>query len=161
MPKLTLQAVQCIEDVLQPPEDTFRDINISSGHKVNASTQTDLNILDLELITESMQNLRISCDESDKAFRNLQKQMNNLMLKEETFINNNTKTKFFTGIASSNTLFQIHEQVHDYLVNHTRSSRTNLTTFQILILSLMKLRLNLSYSYLSYRLIKFQIKDYL
>lgn len=69
-------------------------------------------------------------------------------LSEESFRNDDSKTKYLTGLETYNLLSYLHEIVSPFLF--TRSN-TKLTTFQQLIITLMILRSNLPYKYLSYR----------
>lgn len=76
----------------------------------------------------------------------LQKKITYLALGRESFFGDNVKTKYFTGLNSYKMLFLLHDTIAPHL------SQTALSTFQQLILTLMKLRLNLPMQYLSYRL---------
>ncbi|KAL7300297.1 hypothetical protein TKK_0006927 [Trichogramma kaykai] len=62
---------------------------------------------------------------------------------------NDQKTLYYTGLPNAQTLFAIHETVKSYLMPLKRSCA--LTTFQQLVLTLIKLRLNLSFTDLAYR----------
>lgn len=106
-------------------------INTSVQNKCNQSTQTDITI-----------------DELDKLFNNLSLLSSNNELNENFFLGNNIKTKYFTGLHSYKLLFEIHKMIDPYLY-----VKAKLSTFQQLILTLMKLRLNFEYNYLAYRFV--------
>lgn len=69
-------------------------------------------------------------------------------INEDGFKNDDTKTCYFTGLPKAGMLFLIHDHVCSYLSSHPNKA---LSTFQQLLLTLMKLRLNLPFKYLSYR----------
>lgn len=85
---------------------------------------------------------------SDFTTEALQKKINKIILSEEEFQNDDSKTKYFTGLDNSKVLFLIHNLISSHLYC---TSNTTLSTFQQLLLTLMKLRLNLDFKYLSYR----------
>ena len=80
--------------------------------------------------------------------KRIQKKLDDLQFTYESFIENDAKTKFFTGLPSYKLLFKVHDRVGPYLSTTVRSA---LSTFQQLIVTLMKLRFNHSFEYLSYR----------
>lgn len=123
--------------------DLQNDSGFHESFTKDASTQTNLDVMDLEEVTELLKALKIS----EKAEADLKNKLEHFILVEEAFRSDDSKTKFFTGLARSNTLFLLHKLIHPYLVDHGKS----LSTFQQLVLSLMKIRLNLSCTYLSYR----------
>ena len=104
-------------------------------------TQTDI---DMDALSELFKEL----DLKTSLIHNLKKQVFSLELSEESFIGNDTKTKYFTGLNSYKVLMLLHSTISPYLF--TRST-TSLSTFQQLLLTLMKLRLNLPFQYLSYK----------
>lgn len=64
------------------------------------------------------------------------------------FKGNNKKSKFFTGLPTWSILNNFFEMVKEFLPNHFNSK---LSRFQMLVLTLMKLRLNSSFTDLGYR----------
>uniref|UniRef100_A0ABD2WFM6 DDE Tnp4 domain-containing protein n=1 Tax=Trichogramma kaykai TaxID=54128 RepID=A0ABD2WFM6_9HYME len=62
---------------------------------------------------------------------------------------NDEKTLYYTGLPNAELLFLIHATVHSYL--KPIRNKAALTTFQELILSLIKIRLNLPFTDLAYR----------
>ncbi|XP_051158517.1 uncharacterized protein LOC127279901 [Leptopilina boulardi] len=107
---------------------------------LNAGIQTDLTSCLLELNFDDM------CI-SDSLIRDLKKRLRKFGLHEEAFKENDTRTKYLTGLENSKILFLIHETIAPYLP----MNNTKLSTFQQLVLTLMKLRLNLDFKYLADR----------
>lgn len=141
--------MECV--IEKEPEDlttSFIDeIEFVGSLQKDASTQTELTIDELANL---MTTLKINTD----AKKNLEMQLDNFKFSEQSFIDQDDKTKFFTGLSSSKTLFLLHTLVAPYITHHSRS----FTFFQQLVLSLMKLRLNLSYLYSSYRFLQLQLQ---
>ena len=78
----------------------------------------------------------------------LQSKLNDILLTPDSFYGNDAKTKYFTGLPSFKLLFEIHNIVSPHMSN---SQHTALSTFHQLVITLMKLRLNFSFEYFSYR----------
>lgn len=75
-------------------------------------------------------------------------------LDQESFVSNDKKTKYFTGLCHHKLLFILHEIIAPHLSSHFN---TRLCTFKQLLLTLMKLRLNLPFEYLAYRFALFNL----
>lgn len=115
------------------------NFNIKVGCDVE--TQTDLDINELTLLFEKL-----------TLYGNVMKvyetKLKKFDLSQESFKNDNAKTKYFSGLENYEVLSYLHEVACPFLF--TRSN-TKLNTFQQLIVTLMILRLNLPYRYFSYR----------
>lgn len=114
----------------------------------DVSVQTDLTMDQLDDLSNKMNDLNICTEEKN----NLQEGLDNFLFLVDAFAGNDKKTKFFTGLSSSKTLSLLHEHVDPLLYLPGQS----LSTFQQLVLTLMKPRLSFSYSYLCYKLIFFK-----
>lgn len=68
-------------------------------------------------------------------------------LTKETFFENDSRTKYLTGLDNYETLYLLFDSVAPYLSNKSPA----LAPFSQLIITLMRLRLNLPISYLSDR----------
>lgn len=121
----------------QEVEDAAKISVTESG----TSVQTDL-------CMDEISNLFSALSFANAKIYELKSDYKKFVLDEESFKNNDTKTKYFTGLTNSKLLFLIHKTVSLYLTKHHNSA---LPTFQQLLLTLMKLRLNLPFKYLSYR----------
>lgn len=71
-----------------------------------------------------------------------------LVIDADFFKDNNKKTRFYTGFTTWSLLKNFYELVKDYIPNHFNSK---LSPFQILVMTLMKLRLNFNFTDLGYR----------
>ncbi|XP_051156348.1 uncharacterized protein LOC127278593 [Leptopilina boulardi] len=107
---------------------------------VDASVQTNLTSLQLSQYFSYM-------SLNDSLRLQMQSKLDVLLLTEAAFKDNDLKTKFFTGLDTSKILFAIHKSIEPYLL----SNNAKLSTFQQLILTLMKLRLNLDFKYMATR----------
>lgn len=115
--------------------------NNDDGTETGIGTQTDITMDELSMLLEKIQI-------ADSLNDNLRAKLAYNGLTQESFVGNNRKVKYFTGLDNYETLILLHDTAAPYLSN---TSLTVLTTFQQLILTLMKLRLNLPFQYLSYR----------
>ena len=113
----------------------------SQDTETTKACQTDMTSMDLCHIFSQLQ---ISKSKSEKLLARIDK----MELVMESFIGNDEKSKYFTGVHNYKTLILIHETIAPHL--YTRSNKA-LSSFQQLLITLMKLRLNLPYKYLSYR----------
>lgn len=105
----------------------------------------------------------ITSEEIDLLFQHYQEaieERNQLLLKISTleidvkfFENNDAKTRFYTGLTTWKLLNSLFKLVETYLPEH---GNAKLSPFQMLVLTLMKLRLNLTFKDLGYR---FQIDE--
>lgn len=74
--------------------------------------------------------------------------ISNLVIDVDFFKDNDKKTRFYTGLTTWSLLKNFFELVKDYIPNHFNSK---LSPFQILVMTLMKLRLNFNFTDLGYR----------
>lgn len=109
--------------------------------EAGTASQTDLTVDDLTNMFEDLTIIKSKHEILERRFRIV-----DLLL--EGFACDDRKTKYFTGLSTYKMVFLIHETIASHL--YIRSN-VILSTFQQLILTLMKLRLNLSYKFLSYR----------
>lgn len=84
----------------------------------------------------------------------LEKEIREITLSEESFVDNNSKTKYFTGLPSSKLLFVLHKNFSRFFF----AEKPKVPLFQQLLITLMKLRLNLPTTYLAYRFVTCQLK---
>lgn len=98
-------------------------------------------------LNEENYKLKLDNDFSRAEVNNLKKKLKKIDVTAESFYNNDSKTKYYTGLDSHKTLFRLHNSIKSFLFN--RNSK--LTPFEQLILTFLKLRLNLPFTYLSYR----------
>lgn len=71
-----------------------------------------------------------------------------LVIDIDFFKGNDQKTRFYTGLTTLSLLNNFYELVKDYIPSHFNSK---LSRFQILVMTLMKLRLNFNFTDLGYR----------
>ena len=76
------------------------------------------------------------------------KELENVHVNIEAFENNDAKTKYFTGLSHFKTLKLIYKAIEKNLPD---CKLKQLNSFQILILTLLKLRLDLPFTYLGYK----------
>ena len=81
-----------------------------------------------------------------KEVQQLSSERNEFVMHEDSFKGNDEKVKFYTGLSCWQLLFVLFEYVE-----HDLMQRAILTPFQQLLLTLMRLRLNLSGQDLAYR----------
>lgn len=125
------------------------DAELFENESLNCkSTQTDMTMEDL---TALLNRLDITTTENDK----IRAQMATLNLDESSFQGDDKKTKYFTGLSNFKLLQALHKLVSPYLSKNSKPS--SLPTFKQLLLMLMKLRLDLPFQYLSYRLCFFSV----
>lgn len=105
----------------------------------------------------------LTSEEIDLLFQHYQEavqERNQLLLKISTLVidvkffeNDDTKTRFYTGLTTWKLLDSVFKLVEIYLPEH---GNAKLSPFQMFVLTLMKLRLNLTFTDLGYR---FQVDD--
>lgn len=113
------------------------------------STQTDMTMEDL---CSFMEKLDISTSENDKLLQKLTK----LDLDEDSFRGDDKKTRYFTGLTN----FKMLKALDKIVSPHLSKSSASLPSFKQLLLTLMKLRLDLPFQYLSYRWCFFSLFSY-
>ena len=136
-----------VEHVEQPCEiqthEQSTDIASTEVHEnsISVPAQTDIN-------SEHLCRLFDDLKFCNSQIYTLKAKQDILELNEESFKNNDSKTKYFTGFENAGMLFIMYDSISTSLSSHPNKS---LTTFQQFLLTLMKLRLNLPFKYLSYR----------
>ena len=115
--------------------------------------QTIFTHSDIAALEEELRKLQVMKDAVDKEVGRLQKEVqqlsserNEFVMHEDSFKGNDEKVKFYTGLSCWQLLFVLFEYVE-----HDLMQRAILTPFQQLLLTLMRLRLNLSGQDLAYR----------
>ena len=103
------------------------------------ATQTDIDSVAFDSMVNELSHLQAQNDEMK------QKLITQVPYSSEFFTGNDEKVKFFTGLGSYVVLMSL----FNYLEN-ALPAKASLTKFQCLILTLMKLRLNLSNLFLSF-----------
>lgn len=98
------------------------------------------------LMSKELANLMKLLFESDNHI--LQKRMNSLMFDQKNFLNQDSRTRYYTDLHSYKTLFLIHEEVYQ--------RNPPISPFSWLISTFLKLRLNLPLGYLMKRFVGFE-----
>lgn len=122
-----------------------RKLNIEKRFFFPKAVQTELTSEDIDLLF--------------LYYKNAVEERNELLIKISTltidvkfFENNDKKTRFYTGLTTWKLLNAFFKLVEPFLPEH---GNAKLSPFQMLVLTLMKLRLNLTFTDLGYR---FQIE---
>ena len=129
---------ETVLETVHPPAD-------DSGISMDNANLTEKEQTDEAIITQLLERLTLR----EATITQLQLEIDKSKFKEVAFEGDDKKTKFFTGFTSFKLLSIIHEIAKPHLTN---TYYCPLTTFQQLVLTLMKLRLNLCFKDLSYRL---------
>lgn len=108
---------------------------------VSQGTQTDLS-------EEHLNRVFSELNFCNSKIYTLQSKLDIMDFNEDSFKNDDNKTLYFTGFPKASMLFIIYKYVLPYLSSHPNRA---LSTFQQLLLTLMKIRLKLPFKYLSYR----------
>lgn len=121
-------------------------LNISSGqvhdnNSVSVAVQTELSN---EYLCQVFKELEFC----NSQIYTLKTKLDLLDITEESFKDNDSKTKYFTGFPNAKMLFIIFDSVSSQIVPHHNNL---LSPFQQILLTLIKLRLNLPFKYLSYK----------
>lgn len=103
--------------------------------------QTEMTNKDIDLLFEYYQK---TVDERDELLAKL----SNSVIDFNFFKDNDKKTRFYTGLPNWIFLLRFFNLVKDFIPSHHKSK---LSPFQILVLTLMKLRLNFTFTDLGYR----------
>lgn len=103
--------------------------------------QTELTIQDIDQLFQYYQ-------EAIEERNRLLLQISTLLIDFEFFNGNDNKTRFYTGLTTWKLLDRLFKLVEEFLPEHGNSK---LSPFQMLVLTLMKLRLNLTFTDLGYR----------
>ncbi|KAL7292438.1 hypothetical protein TKK_0014022 [Trichogramma kaykai] len=122
----------------------------------NKFTQTDLESNEIEKLksklkyqAEIIEKLNLKLKNQSEVIEKLNSKIESMTFVENSFRGNDEKTLYYTGLPNAELLFLIHATVHSYL--KPIRNKAALTTFQELILSLIKIRLNLPFTDLAYR----------
>lgn len=117
-----------------------------------------INIIEERFFSPMEMQTDITCEEIDLLFKYYQEandERNNLLLKISTMVidfdffkENDKKTRFYTGLTTWSLFNRFYDLVKSFLPDHFNCK---LNRFQMLALTLMKLRLNLFFTDLGYR----------
>ena len=106
----------------------------------NKCTETMLSMADIDAL-QNVANYNLTKN------RELQEKVLSLELNEETFRENPEKVKVFTGLSNFTMLMAVFSLIGPYLKDH---ANTVLSPFHQLLVTLMRLRLNVTVQFLSY-----------
>ncbi|KAL7298197.1 hypothetical protein TKK_0009192 [Trichogramma kaykai] len=126
-------------------EDEIEDIENQFNKSLDKSTQTLENNFNVDYVKE----LELKLKNSEKIIEQLNFQIKAKEFSKDSFMGNDSRTLYYTGLPNTETLFIIHETVHSYL--EPIKNKCALSTFQQLILTLIKLRLNSPFTDLAER----------
>ena len=138
------------------------DTNATSSQTATTAIQTELTSEELGDIVCSYEKLKTDYELLQSRFTKLEKDRNVLNMKfkefqekarslsfdQESFIENDEKVLFYTGLSTWNLLLTLFQFVKPSITSLNHSS---LSPFQLLLLTLMRLRLSLSGKDLGYR----------
>lgn len=127
--------------LLLPPLKKRKIEIISEQFFLHKAVQTDLTGDDITTLFLYFKN---AIDER----KELLFKISTLVIDIDFFKGNDKKTRFYTGLTTWSLLKNFYELVKDYIPNHFNSK---LSQFQILVMTLMKLRLNFNFTDLGYR----------
>ena len=114
----------------------------------DAATMTDLSSYELEELEKEHNLLRCECNSLREECTKLKETVKELELDEESFKNDDSKVRYYTGLPCFATLITIFNFVAPYI---SVTGRTTLPKFKEFLMILMKLRLNLYDQDLAYR----------
>lgn len=112
---------------------------VRSCNTVSTSTQTNLTSNDI-------QNLQECCNNYKKQVIDLKEIINISILSKSIFEKDDEKVAYYTGLSNFGTLMIVFDLISDRIYN-----ARSMTKFQMLLLTLMHLRLNLDFKDLAYR----------
>ena len=127
-------------DTCDSPDVSMDDLHVTPK-TVDAECQTDLTAFSLMEMEECINNMTLELSD-------LKQKLMETDLKEESFRNSDEKTKFYTGVPNFLILQQILDICSPFIYTGTINA---LSQFQELLLTLMRLRLNLCLDDLAYR----------
>lgn len=136
--------------------EEFDDTNLNEPDLNGNLLDADLNNLDEQVPTGCMQKVDkdvqtdLKAEELSKLFSEklqLETKISSMSFNPESFVGNDTKTKYFTGLPTSKLLFLLADEICPHL--YTQSPK--LPPFLQLLITFMKLRFNFPNHYLSYR----------
>lgn len=112
-----------MEYIAEVKENTYEIVDdtnnpaVYSDESVSVATQTDLSV---DKLFQLFNYLKISSSKIDL----LEKQLSNTELSSESFIGNDKKTKYFTGLSNSKILLLVHDIISLYLFSNKNSLPT-------------------------------------
>lgn len=127
--------------LILPPSKKRKIEIISQKFFMHKEIQTDLTSEDIDALFQYYKN----AVEERKEFLF---KLSSFVIDVDFFKNNDKKTRFYTGFTTWSLLNNFYELVRDYIPNHFNSK---LSQFQIVVMTLMKLRLNFNFTDLGYR----------
>lgn len=127
---------------------TSTNDSIRIESEVNSALTVENKSCQTEFTNKDLQELLLKLESLQLDNIRLQAKLKRSLLSQDSFVGDNNKTLFFTGLHRYEVLFAIHEEVCSHLYTKTNVA---ISTFEQLLLTLMKLRLNLSFKDLSYR----------
>lgn len=130
---------EALNTILQPSMGKFQINRVQEF--IPKSIQTDLSFDDIDRLFKYYQ-------EAVEERNQLLTKIAQLVIDFNYFKENNKKTRFYTGLPTWSLLNNFFEMIKEFLPNHFNCK---LSRFQMLALTLMKLRLNLSFTDLGYR----------
>lgn len=114
--------------------------SVFSNRFISVEVQTILTCADIERMDQVLQ-------ECNTKLYNLTAEVAAKTLNQETFKGNDMKTSYFTGFPTAHLLFLVFSTLEPHLPQHHNSA---LSKFHQFLLTMMRLRLNLPYKYLSF-----------
>ena len=131
------EAAQTLLDLSLPTDVEVDVLPAQTADQPGTQCQTDVSGKYIDSLVDDCQSLR----KEVAAF----KESNRHML--ESALEDETKVKFYTGLPS----FAVLMTIVNLIVPHLKQYKVNLTPFQMIVLTLMRLRLNLPIQDLAYR----------
>ena len=147
-----------IVEVDAEPEPEIPELEISETTELEietpgCGTQTDLTMANIdemrhrdEILQEQIDSLKDSNEQLIETVKKLKKEVDDSLMDEASFKDNDEKVLYYTGLSS----WELLEKLFNY-IKCTLKQQSALTPFQQLLLTLIRLRLNLSGKDLAYR----------
>lgn len=136
---LEMQADEVMQEdeMMQEAEEESQDATTA----VDQSTQTDMSMADIDALIKANQ------DYVQDVVK-LKAQVKKQQLSEEAFKEDDEKVRYYTGMHTFNVFQVVYDIAAPYI---TETPRSSLNKFQQLLLTFMRLRLNLDFHDLAYR----------
>lgn len=123
--------------------ESIADMNFDlDNNKRDIGTQTDYTMAQL---THDLEYLTLLESDNHK----LRKRLDILTFTKDSFLNNDSRTRYYTGLDSYKILFLIYEEVASFLYQRNPA----IPPFNQLMLTFLKLRFNLPFKYLAERFV--------
>ena len=150
-----------IVEVDAEPEPEIPELEIETATELSeiaetpagCSTQTDLTMANIdemrhrdEILQEQIDSLKDSNEQLIEIVKKLKKEVDDSLMDEANFKDNDEKVLYYTGLSS----WELLEKLFNY-IKCSLKQQSALTPFQQLLLTLIRLRLNLSGKDLAYR----------